>query len=284
MPAISVPTNEPHVVASLGACTAPKWSEDRWPMITIPLGHDQQTARDHVAKMSSILATTLMGTASARDQALLIRKILFFDGIPNRLGRYIHSLPDRAMILGIRNHFSLDAFLALLCLARKGELLEQDPQHFLPASRAFDIFPRVLAKYPPLAYRWEDLFHCLNRIYWQRVYGDGMYYTMDIATVSAGLQMLRTDPGSTLQMMSGKRIRMIGEDPLSDVERRYRSSSVRVVFRYGGIHLLTLLILSFHDDVNGHAIRCWLAGRFDSHPSGGAVAHSLQIVGCICRD
>ena len=143
-----------------------------------------------------------------------VRKILFFDEAPNSLGRYEHSNPDRSMILGIRNHFALDAFLALLCLARKGELLEEDPQHFLPATCAFDIFPRVLYTYPPLAYRWENLYACLERIYWRRLYGNGAYFLREIGTVRANLQALQIDSTSVLPMLSGNRVPKLNDDPV----------------------------------------------------------------------
>jgi hypothetical protein len=153
------------------------------------------------------------------QSAPLVRKILFFDGAPNNLGRYVHSNPDRAMTLGIRNHFSLDAFLTLLCLARKGELLEEDPQHFLPATCAFDIFPRVLYAHPQLAYRWEGLYACLERIYWRRLYGDGIYYSREIGTVRANLHALQANPAAALTMLSGRRVRNLNSDPLGEIEK-----------------------------------------------------------------
>jgi len=161
------------------------------------------------------------------QSALSVRKILFFDGAPNGLGRYAHSSPDREMTLGLRNLLSLDAFLALLCLARKGDLLEQDPQHFLPATCAFDIFPHVLYTHAPLRYRWEGLYHCLERIYWRRLYGDGVRHQREIGMVHTSLQSLRANPSAPLSMLSGKRVRRIHIDPLGELEERYRSTSVK---------------------------------------------------------
>lgn len=152
----------------------------------------------------------------------LVRRILLLDDYAG-LGRPVHTASiDRQMYLGIRNHFSLDAFLALLCLARKGELLEADPQHFLPAACAFDIFPRVLYTHPPLAYRWEVLFECLARVYWRRLYGYGFGYVMEMDTVRTSLQALQANPRSPLPSLTGARKRVIDTDPLKEVERMYR--------------------------------------------------------------
>lgn len=138
-----------------------------------------------------------------------VRQILFMDGQPDRLGRFHHSMLERSRTLAIRNLRSLDAFLALLCLARKGEILDDDPHHFLPAACAFDIFPRVLYSHRPLRYRWEGLFNCLHRIYWSRVYLDGAIYTYPIESVYSGLNALDANPAAELPQMSGKRRRDI---------------------------------------------------------------------------
>lgn len=137
-----------------------------------------------------------------------IKQILFMDGQPDSQGRFHHSRPTRSQTLAIRNLHSLDAFLTLLCLARKGEVLEDDPHHFLPAECAFDIFPRVVYSHRPLRYRWEEgLFNCLHRIYWSRVYLDGAIYEFPIETVRSGLCSLDANPAAELPQMSGKRFR-----------------------------------------------------------------------------
>lgn len=111
-----------------------------------------------------------------------IRQILFLDEVSERYG-FNHSLPDREGTLAIRNLRSLDAFMVLLALARKGEQLEDDPHHFLPSACAFDIFPYVLRSHGPLRYRWEDLFACLERIFWNRIYTNGSYYLFPVERV-----------------------------------------------------------------------------------------------------
>lgn len=146
----------------------------------------------------------------------IIRRILF--GHPDIAARFHHSMLEREQTLAIRNHYSLEAFIALLSLSRKGEILEDDPHHFLPAACAFDILPRILYSYPPLRYRWEILFRCLDRIFWQRNYSQGCHFKFPIERIRAGLEALDADPASVLPRMSGKRLRVIDDDPISEIE------------------------------------------------------------------
>lgn len=88
--------------------------------------------------------------------------------------------------------------------------MESDPQNFLPVACAFDILPYALYSHSPFAYRWEALSHCLDRIYWQRLYGDGMDYETKIEVVRQHLSRLRIDPTTILPMtMSGRRVRNV---------------------------------------------------------------------------
>lgn len=125
--------------------------------------------------------------------SLDVRRILFLNGLPERFG-FSHSLLDRSQTLAIRNLHSLEAFMVLLAMARKGEQLEDDPHHYLPSACAFDILPRVLYRHAALRYRWEGLFGCLERIFWNRIYINGAYYLFPIERVRDGLQLLEEDP------------------------------------------------------------------------------------------
>lgn len=145
----------------------------------------------------------------------MIKRILFMDGMPNWQGRYQHSPVERDQVLAIRNQGTLDAFIALLCLARKGEVLEDDPRHYLPSAGAFDVLPRVLYAHKPLRYRWEDLFACLDRIFWKRVYSIGATYSFPVEQVQSGLEMLTTNPRAKLPFTSGTRNRAPVEDPIA---------------------------------------------------------------------
>lgn len=137
----------------------------------------------------------------------MIKRVLFMDRMPNRQGRYQHSPVERDQVLVIRNQGTLDALIALLCLARKGEVLEDDPRQYLPAAGAFDVLPRVLYAHKPLRYRWEDLFACLERIFWKRVYSIGATYSFPMEQVQSGLETLTANPAAKLPFTLGARNR-----------------------------------------------------------------------------
>lgn len=141
-----------------------------------------------------------------------VRHILFPSSCEMQPGRFHHSPPTRSQLLGIRNLRSLDAFLALLCLARKGEEVEDDTQHYLSSACAFDIFPRILHRYRPLHYRWEQLYACIERLYWNRVYINGIYAEFPIETVRLRLEQLASAPTSNLPEKSGRRFRVTDQD------------------------------------------------------------------------
>lgn len=128
-------------------------------------------------------------------------------------GQPYHTMLEDAQILAIRNQHSLAAFIALLCLARKSEMFADAQHHYLPAACAFDILPRILYTHRPLRYRWEDLFACLKRIFWEYMYSDRMDCKFPIGTTRAGLQILDADPTAELPQLSGKRMRVIDEGP-----------------------------------------------------------------------
>lgn len=136
-----------------------------------------------------------------------IRRHLFFDGEPDSWGRFHHSWPERDQILAIRNRSSIEALIALLCLARKAEVMEDHPQHFFASTCAFDLLPRVLYGNPALRYRWEGLVVCIERIFWNRVYTSGFHGIFLIETIRDGLTKLDADPNATLPLQSGKRSR-----------------------------------------------------------------------------
>lgn len=149
-----------------------------------------------------------------------IRRLVLLQEFPGRTGQINHSTLERAQILAIRNHHSLDAFIALLCLSRKGEVMENEPQQFLPAACAFDILPRVLYTHRPLRYRWNLLFECIERIFWKRAYSIGLCYAFPMDVVQSSLQALDVVPSAQLPLMSGKRYRVIDDDPLKGIEEQ----------------------------------------------------------------
>lgn len=167
------------------------------------------------------LHTLLEGSPSG------IRRILFLDVEPGETGRYSHAILEGSEMRALRNLGSLDAFIALLCLSRQGELLENDQQQYLPAACAYDIFPKVLYSYPPLRYVWKTLFSCLERIFWRRVYANGMYFDFPIETVCSSLETLHDDPSAPLPQRTGKRLRVIDDDPLKAIEDKIAKATSR---------------------------------------------------------
>lgn len=147
-----------------------------------------------------------------------VTSLLF--GFGGSVGQYNHHMPDRDQTLAIRNLRSLPAFVALLCLARKGESLDNDPQHYLPSACVFDLFPRILYSHRALRYRWEGLYACMERIFWKRLYITKMSYDYSIDTVRSNLQALDLDPSADLPRVSGNRFRVINEDVVKTIEER----------------------------------------------------------------
>lgn len=131
-------------------------------------------------------------------------------------GRHHHSPLEGDKIRAIRNQSSVEALITLLCLARKGEELEDDLQHYLPSACAFDLLPRVLYGNPALRYRWEGLFACIERLFWNRIYVWGFHATFPIDTIREGLQALDANPRAVLPIMSGYRDRQIQQARILD--------------------------------------------------------------------
>lgn len=135
-----------------------------------------------------------------------IRKILLHHTSPAIYGRFHHAIPERSQILAVRNQRSLDAFMTLVCLARKGEVLENHQFHFLSAACAYEILPRVLYSHKPLRYQWEGLFAYLHQILWCGVYPNGAPFHFPIETVRQSLDALDADPAANLPNFSGSRV------------------------------------------------------------------------------
>ncbi|MGR4877050.1 hypothetical protein [Pseudoxanthomonas sp. LARHCG66] len=147
---------------------------------------------------------------------LSIRLQLFDDGEPNLRGRFEHVWPEGDRIRAIRNQASVEALIALLCLARKGEEMEDDARHYLPSACAYDLLPRVLYGNPALRYRWEGLFACIERLFWNRIYYSGRFSVFPIEAVRVGLQALDADPRAVLPVVSGPTDRQLQQARIRD--------------------------------------------------------------------
>src|SRR5690349_4119902 len=76
------------------------------------------------------------------QRTVAVRELLYLSA--DRAGRFSHHTPDRQTTLALRDLRGLDAFTAMLILARRGERDEHDPSHALPSMCDFDMFPRVV--------------------------------------------------------------------------------------------------------------------------------------------
>ena len=133
-----------------------------------------------------------------------IRKILLTGVKTDRTGSYIPVEIECERVLGLRNLRSLDAFVALLFLARENELIREGAPNFLPASCALDILPHVLYRHPQLRHQWEKLFVCIERILSRRLRGDtGFEYPQE--RIESALAALDSNPRAPLEPISGQR-------------------------------------------------------------------------------
>ncbi|MBK7145605.1 MAG: hypothetical protein IPH76_10500 [Xanthomonadales bacterium] len=134
-----------------------------------------------------------------------IRKLLFLSAGPNAMGRFPRHAMSRERVLELRDLKSLDAFMALLALAREGELINQDQRHVFPALCAFGIFAHVLAANPQLEASWEPLYDALHLAIWSRIYLEGIHPNFDKQWIVAHRAALRLDPNARCAVSGGLR-------------------------------------------------------------------------------
>lgn len=134
-----------------------------------------------------------------------IRQILFRGSDETKARRPIHAPLETSDYLAIRNLKSLDAFICLLCLAAKGDLLDHDPSHLLPSLCAIDLLPYVIYRHAALQFRWERLFACLSRIFLERLYSGGAIFNHPAELVRDNLLAIRERRHSDLIVLSGTR-------------------------------------------------------------------------------
>lgn len=133
-----------------------------------------------------------------------VRRVLFERGRPID-DRWIHLRLERNDYLTLRELGTLPAFITLLSLAREGEVLGHDPSHFIPSACAFDMLPHVLLATPSLLEQWPRLFACLDRVFFRRVYADGITFPFDPSIVVEALAGLRLDSQHKWRLMAGHR-------------------------------------------------------------------------------
>ncbi len=138
------------------------------------------------------------------QRSAAVRKILLLE--PDNAGRFSHHTPDRQTTLALRDLGGLEAFTAMLCLARRGESEENIPAHTLPSMCAFDMFPRLLVSEPLLQPHWESLVDCLQRVFWRRRYAGGLMLPLQIDRLVKNVTRVRANPRANFSYYSGKRL------------------------------------------------------------------------------
>lgn len=140
-----------------------------------------------------------------------IRKILLLE--PDKEGSFSHHNPERRTVLALRNTWCFDGFIAMLCLARRGEVLGMAPAHALPAMCAYDMFPRVALKSPLIRLQWRRVADCLHRVFWRRIYRGGISLQLPLEVLIQRVERLALHPRSRYKLQSGRLLSV--EDELS---------------------------------------------------------------------
>lgn len=138
------------------------------------------------------------------DLPRVIRRQLYHLELPDRYGRCLRQDFERNQVISLRDRGSLDAFVALLALAREGEILEEDPKHSLSARCAFEIFPLMVLDHPHLAERWVDLFLAVQMAFWAREYHGGFRFNdYTLCNAAYGIGALSHDRTARLPWTAG---------------------------------------------------------------------------------
>lgn len=133
-----------------------------------------------------------------------VRKILYLE--PDQGGEFSHHLPERRTVLALRDTWSFDGFLAMLCLARRGEVLGDDPAHCLPAKCAYDMFPKIVRKVPIIQFQWKRVALFLHRVFWDRIYGGSIRIDLPIDALFQNVEGVAATPDMRYALKSGKRL------------------------------------------------------------------------------
>ena len=133
-----------------------------------------------------------------------VRSILNLE--PDQRGEFSHHIPKRETLLALRDTWTYDGFLAMLCLARRGEILGNDPAHAFPAMCAYDMFPRIVRKEPHFRFQWRHIAQCLHRIFWNRIYDGGARIDLPIDVLFANVEKIATSSRVHYALKSGKRL------------------------------------------------------------------------------
>jgi hypothetical protein len=132
-----------------------------------------------------------------------VRAILFFSPEPDECGEWARLGLRDADIAALRALGTLDAFVALLTLARSAQLAHNDQQHAVLTASAFAILANVLNRHPQLEACMDHLFACLTFSFWSAWYLGGIRQELNKETLWTHLQALRTDARAVCRVPIG---------------------------------------------------------------------------------
>jgi hypothetical protein len=142
--------------------------------------------------------------ATLQQQRPRIREILLIEQDDQGLCDY--PLPDRDMVLALRDLYRLEALVSLLCWARIAEHLEIFQVRAMTALAAYDMLPRVLANEPVLQYRWENLVDCVAARLWTTPCLGGIRLPIDLSALKTRVEQAIADPDTRYPLLMGRRL------------------------------------------------------------------------------
>lgn len=132
-----------------------------------------------------------------------VREIVFVSSKSDANGKFSRvELTDQSIAL-LRSLATLDAFIALLALARFAYLVGNDQQHAVLTASAFAIFAVVLKHYRQLEINFDDLFLCLKVSFWSCRYLAGIQNFRERELIERHLEQLQLDSDAHCEVRIG---------------------------------------------------------------------------------
>ncbi|WP_447731655.1 hypothetical protein [Rhodanobacter soli] len=132
-----------------------------------------------------------------------VRQILFVMTMPDDHGEFARIDLHDGDIASLRALGTLDAFIALLALARIAHLVRNDQHLAVLTSSAFAILANILAKCRQLEACADDLFLCLTASFWSYFYLGNFQPYRGQELIQAHLVALRNDPSASCDVRIG---------------------------------------------------------------------------------
>lgn len=124
-------------------------------------------------------------------------------------------------VAALRELRSLDAFTALLALARQADAVNNDQRHAVLATTAYSIFGDVVSKHPQLRACFDDLFDAVAFSFWSCWYLHGVRQSLPKYLVIEHLQRLGGDADASCALSVGRLEGMEEGDPVERMMYQY---------------------------------------------------------------